>query len=479
MSRFIFCLLCYAVGTFPAFSQTIYDTASSFPVEEQTELLYCFGTGCSPKTLTDAAARDEFRSSHCTTNPDNPVNGSFRRRQTSFEAVYNTSNGRLSRLSCTYSRERYTSTDGVFTWEHDGSSSSESRLSGESITNNTCANYPTHGHKRGDSCFDVSELDLIDSCNQPNVVPADGSDPDNICYEKPDGSKCRMSKVTSNGQTSYAQVLEPESCYIQPPDEPELPDYIPPSVAPPSGAGCEDIGNGVVACPELPENVCDANGDCQSGCGSFSFDGGDEQFICFSNDTDGDGTGDYKDDDIDGDGINNDDDTDDDGDGVPDEDDPDHDPDNDGGSGGGSDSLVADLLQSSNSIQNNIARGIGELNSSIDEITDVSFSTDGAGRDTSFIDGMFSVEDIEELKTQAATKSTELQARIEEIKVELSTLFDVESNVSSFESRTLTIGGNTYDISFARFSGSFSIIGSIVLFLSILAVAAIILGGRR
>jgi hypothetical protein len=125
---------------------------------------------------------------------------------------------------------------------------------------------------------------------------------------------CHYTKSSSNGSDYYAQSLEPSSCYND-----EYPDFTDTATAP-TGYDCQDIGNGVTACPESPENVCNSQGTCDTGCGNVSFNG-QSHFMCFSQDTDLDGLGDYADPDIDGDGLANNLDLDADGDGN---DDPDY-----------------------------------------------------------------------------------------------------------------------------------------------------------
>ena len=116
----------------------------------------------------------------------------------------------------------------------------------------------------------------------------------------------------------FQQKSEPASCYTNP----VFNEYVD-TVAPPADQSCKPITGATFMCPETPSNVCDDTGACQSGCGSYSFDG-QTNFVCFANDTDGDGTGDYIDTDIDGDGLINTQDPDVDGDGIPNESDTDY-----------------------------------------------------------------------------------------------------------------------------------------------------------
>jgi hypothetical protein len=77
------------------------------------------------------------------------------------------------------------------------------------------------------------------------------------------------------------------------------------------------LGFGLPSCVEKPENVCDASGRCNEGCGNVSTSTG-SAFVCLSKDDDDDGVPNYLDPDKDGDGIANEDDLDSDGDGVDD-----------------------------------------------------------------------------------------------------------------------------------------------------------------
>ena len=166
-------------------------------------------------------------------------------------------------------------------------------------------------------CFDVVDLLSRDTCPTAadyNLLPVSGNDLSTgyTCQQLTDGSSCKYVP----DETGEFLINDPEGsiCY-----NPQVPTYDDSGLnAPTNPIGqCENIGNGVVACPEDPLNVC-PNGQCQEGCGNMAFNGSPEVFVCLSDDTDGDGIGDYADPDIDGDGIPNTDDPDADGDGQDD-----------------------------------------------------------------------------------------------------------------------------------------------------------------
>jgi len=323
-------------------------------------------------------------------------------------------------------------------------------------------------------CFKPADLALVDTCSVNSPLLAVGANTEqNVCQKKTDGSMCSYSRQTANGQDFYAPV-EPDSCF-----DGGFP-YEQASVAPPSGQGCQDIGVGTSFCPDNEADMC-PNGVCQSGCGTIDVGGG-PQFGCFSRDTDGDTIGDYKDTDIDGDGINNDDDPDDDNDGIPDEDDPDT-PTNDVGNGGDSSGsqdfgALESLLGTNNQIGSNIASGIGAINTKLDEIKNTEFATTAGNRTADAFDALYGQADIDAVKLKGEQKTAELKTRVAEIQRELKTLFTIDNSSATFEARTVVIGGRSYNISFNRFSSSFTLIGSIVLLLAVLTSIVVILGGK-
>lgn len=158
-------------------------------------------------------------------------------------------------------------------------------------------------------CYSPDTLSDVDTCDYGNVMAAGTNTASTLCYTKSDDSKCVMQRVDYEGASFYEQALEPSSCYSGGFDE-----FIEDPVEPPT-ADCVDLGSGTLMCSEQESNVCDSNGNCQTGCGSITYAGSTE-FVCFSSDTDSDGLPNYMDPDIDGDGIPNGDDLDPDGDGV-------------------------------------------------------------------------------------------------------------------------------------------------------------------
>ena len=180
--------------------------------------------------------------------------------------------------------------------------------------------YPDHIYQGENAdgepyCFTAQDLSDVATCdvNSP-WLPVGSNNSQFQCLRLPDQSRCRYEMKTANGQSWLQPTAEPDDCFTGNGTPYQAPS---PDVEYPEGDTCQDIGNGTIACPENPANVCNSNGVCQSGCGTVVF-GGESQFICLSSDTDGDGLGDYADPDIDGDGIRNEDDLDVDGDGQED-----------------------------------------------------------------------------------------------------------------------------------------------------------------
>jgi hypothetical protein len=166
-------------------------------------------------------------------------------------------------------------------------------------------------------CFNQTDLNFRDSCPDSTqdggyVLPvtAINTEP-TMCLDKPDGSMCKYKQVgdvyvTDFENNCYELNGAPrfdESGIIQPD---------------PTISTCQLLGQGVSACIEDPFNVCDSQGNCNTGCGSVAFGDSQPLFVCLSGDTDGDGLANYLDPDIDGDGIRNEVDLDSNGDGIDD-----------------------------------------------------------------------------------------------------------------------------------------------------------------
>jgi len=295
-------------------ASSIYDSATSQQPQIQSQLVYKFGSYSAiieDYTYSQQGIINQHNE-QCTVEP----NGTFERVFESSRQNYNNA-GVMTRVYCTFGHYEFNGTEYIYQY----SLETDARVSERSIDDQACLNPPYTLTHNG-MCYDPTELELLDTCNQPNIMPAQNGNEPQVCYTKQDGSQCLMNYEIIDGQNVFTQSLEPESCY-----QTTLPDYnsLAPNFNQPTGNDCQHIGGGISACPENPLNVCDENGTCQTGCGYVGFNGV-EQFICFSQDTDGDGIGNYADLDIDGDGIPNTDDPDVDGDGIPNEQDDDYTP---------------------------------------------------------------------------------------------------------------------------------------------------------
>lgn len=160
------------------------------------------------------------------------------------------------------------------------------------------------------SLLDVREADdCPDSITSPDfILPSDSSGNSSVCLGSDNGSMCAYSL---SGDGEYYTYDFESNCYAG--DIPPFQEEGFNESSDNTEATCEDIGGGVSACVEDPENVC-SDGQCQEGCGFFGL-GDQTEFICLAGDLDNDGIPDYADPDIDGDGIPNRDDLDSDGDG--------------------------------------------------------------------------------------------------------------------------------------------------------------------
>jgi hypothetical protein len=160
-------------------------------------------------------------------------------------------------------------------------------------------------------CFDPLELSSNDSCEQEDdFYPSSGLN-GVACIVSTDGSRCEYSK---SSQGNYHQKSQINLCYIRSDFEVWTPSINESPSIDPTIQTPQDVGAGIDAFSENRDDVCDTNGNCNTGCGTIT-SGGTQSFVCLSPDSDLDGIADYVDPDIDGDGIRNDDDLDPDGDG--------------------------------------------------------------------------------------------------------------------------------------------------------------------
>jgi hypothetical protein len=166
-------------------------------------------------------------------------------------------------------------------------------------------------------CFNQTDLNFRDSCPDSTqdggyVLPVTATNTSStMCLDKPDGSMCKYEQVGDVYVTDFEN-----DCY----ENNGAPRFDESGIVQPDATipECQQLGQGVTACIEDPENVCDSQGNCNTGCGSVAFGDTDPLFVCLSGDSDGDGLANYLDPDIDGDGIKNEDDLDNDGDGIDD-----------------------------------------------------------------------------------------------------------------------------------------------------------------
>jgi hypothetical protein len=208
-------------------------------------------------------------------------------------------------------------------------------------------------------CFEQSDLNTRDSCPDSTqdgayILPASGGNiSPTMCQDKPDGSSCKYQKEDDIYITDFEN-----DCY-------ELngaPRWDDPLILQPdeTDPDCQDIGSGVIACVENPENVCDSQGVCNTGCGSVALGDSTPVFVCISGDTDSDGLADYLDPDIDGDGISNELDLDANGDGLDDATYP------DAPSEPVSMAATNDLLADSNALNSGMASDIASIKSELE-----------------------------------------------------------------------------------------------------------------
>lgn len=465
MRFLVLCLLCFV--HFVSMAQTVFDGLPSQPPTVEQVLRYKEGSAVGADNTyvygSLSAFADHFREDSCVTGDSIAHVIEYVCSNEHIEFSEEPTRGKwvvdVVRYNLDGNGERY----------NPYSYTREVFFRGKSFGEDTCSSPFSYLHNG--ACYNPAGLATNSDCDSNDIIPYYEGGETSVCTEKADGSRCNYNKVDGIAGTAWYELGEVENnqCFT---DGQEI--FTPPTTNN-NGQGCFDIGAQTLVCPEDPNNVCN-NGVCQSGCGTIDVGNG-EQFVCFSNDTDGDGTGDYKDDDIDGDGVPNDVDNDDDGDGVPDEDDDDHIDNNQPPSPDLSD--LGTLINTGNNLASSQLSELSNISSSLEDITNVEFSTTAGGRVADGINGLFTQEDVDNVKAEAQTLQTELSTRIEEIKTEAAAMFDLDNPSGGFDSRTITLKNQTYDISFERFRGSFSQYGAVVLFIAVLIVASIILGGRR
>ena len=355
------------------------------------------------------------------------------------------------------------------------------------------------------ACFNLDDILTRDSCPDSSndgafVLPQLNNTASSICHAKDDGSLCAYD--LSEG-VYVANVENNRSCYTE-----QNPDTYDDAGLDPQEDNnqCHDIGNGVLACPEDPNNVCNSATGCQSGCGTVAVNGSEPVFMCLTDDTDGDGVGDYADPDIDGDGIPNEQDLDNDGDGI---DDPVYD--NGANSGGGTGSSSGqiinidltqtnNLLGQSNNLLGQIKSGVDGLNSNLDSGLDsVKNSVDGlankldskldnitnelqadftereGGRSCNALCDIFAEEDLNQIQSQIATATNEFNTLINSVKQEASSFFKFDVSNTAFENYSFDFGWTNKSFSLEDFREYFDLMGIIVLIIAGLTSIKVVL----
>lgn len=331
-------------------------------------------------------------------------------------------------------------------------------------------------------CFSMDDILDRDSCpdsinDGSFVLPVNQVGASSfVCDARIDGSSCAY-RLDPSGDFYQADFEGNGLCYT---DE-TIDAYQGDTNLTGSETGCIDIGAQTLACAEDESNVCNAQGQCQSGCGYVN-----DVFVCLSGDLDGDNIGDYADPDIDGDGIANGLDLDNDGDGI---DDPVYD---NGSNNGGSSSIVnIDLTETNNllsDISNNassLVTGQGQIKDTVDglgdkieQLSDIEFSELPGGRDCQYLCDVFGPEEVEEIKAQAQSLRDQISQRTEEIRAEIAGVVDV--NVSGTLSDIVgTIKGQQYGFKWAEHDEFWQMVGNIILVITTILVLVILMGGNR
>jgi hypothetical protein len=242
-------------------------------------------------------------------------------------------------------------------------------------------------------CFDPIQLDNDDTCeSSDDFYPSAGLN-GVACVEKNDGSRCEYHKSPLG---DYHEKQDANFCYQRVDFQMWAPLASTTPPIDPTLQTPQDVGAGIDAFAENPENVCDTNGNCNTGCGTIN-SGGVQSFVCLSPDSDLDGIADYVDPDIDGDGIRNSDDLDPDGDG---QDNPVYQ--NAGSGSGTSNELLESLANASNSIATESGNKLGSLLSEMQE-------ANGSGLMPAFSEGL-GVDDANTLAYSTIANSQLVQA---------------------------------------------------------------------
>lgn len=333
----------------------------------------------------------------------------------------------------------------------------------------TVAYYPEGAEKP--RCYSEDELADVDSCPDnvsanSYVLPASAGAASSICSTPSDDLSSCHYNLSETGDF-YVASFENTQCYNGATTaQPYTPD-------PPPDGYCNSGDDGYLMCNENPSNVCDADGNCQSGCGSYSYDGV-EAFVCFSDDKDLDGVPDYSDTDIDGDGIPNSEDEDWDGDGL-------NDPEYGSGRDGSSGTNTGGTGQTSGQTNINtsgIESRLDAIKDSIDGIAETPFTIGAEGRAEGY-SGLFSDEWLQGLTQKKDELSSQLNNTYSTIQSDMNGLFSLDDTGATFQARSMVVKGVNVDYSLSRWADPLSILGSVMLFISTVAAFFIVLGGKN
>lgn len=328
-------------------------------------------------------------------------------------------------------------------------------------------------------CFSLDDILFRDDCPDSMqdgafVLPVYSSTPEPmVCDVKPDGSACAY--LLSDTRDYYQADFElGHVCYV----DNTTAQYEAQPVVDGSQDGCLNIGAETLACIEDPNNVCQTNGECQSGCGYVN-----DIFVCLSDDLDGDNIGDYADPDIDGDGIANELDIDNDGDGI---DDPVYDPPSSALPAihidlSQTNGLLAEISNKASSLvtgQNEINQSLTDLNGAIDSIVQIPFSELPAGRDCNYLCDVFGEQDIAAIQSQAEELRQQISQRTAQIRTDIASVIDI-SVTGTLTDITGTIKGQQYGLKWADYDDFWRMLGNIIFVLTVILVLVILMSGNR